>query len=340
MIISQTPLRMSLVGGGTDMPVFYRRFGGAVLSTAIGAYVYVTVNKKFDHWIRVSYSKTEEVEHPQQLEHKSARAILKMLNISGGVEITSIADIPSRGTGLGSSSSFTVGLLHALHAYQGQYVSAKQLGEEGSQVEIDICGEAMGKQDQYAAAYGGLNLIKFEPDDSVIVEPIICGRNTLEYLERDIMVFYTGLTRSASPILIEQARQAEQSSSAQAILRRMMQLALMLRDELQRNNLTAFGEILHENWMLKKEITPDISNDMIDTWYVRARNAGALGGKLLGAGGGGFLIFYASPDRHGAIEEALADLRRVTFKFEKQGSRIIFFQELSEISARTSVFNR
>ena len=174
MIITQTPLRMSFAGGGSDLPAFYRAHGGAVVSTAIDKYVYVTVNRKFDHWIRVSYSKTEEVERVDQLEHKIVRATLGKLKIEGGIEITSIADIPSRGTGLGSSSSFTVGLLHALHAYRHRYVSPKELGTESCEVEIDLCGERIGKQDQYAAAYGGLNLIEFHPDDSVTVEPIIC----------------------------------------------------------------------------------------------------------------------------------------------------------------------
>ena len=325
MIISQTPLRMSFVGGGTDLPAFFKRFGGAVISTAINSYVYVTVNKKFDHWIRVSYSKTEEVESPEQLEHKIVRGVLKKLNISGGLEITSIADIPSRGTGLGSSSSFTVGLLHALYAYQGRYISAKDLSEESCRVEIELCGETLGKQDQYAAAYGGFNIIMFHPDDTVVVEPIICSRDVLTCLERNIIVFYTGVTRSASSILDQQSREAEQNVRTQQILCRMMQLAYTLREQLQQNNLMAFGEILHENWMLKREITPGISNDRIDDWYSRARRAGAIGGKLLGAGGGGFLIFYAPPDRHEAIQASLSELRRVPLMFEKRGSRIIFF---------------
>lgn len=325
MIISQTPLRVSFVGGGTDLPAFYRRFGGAVVSTAIGAYVYVTVNRKFDDWIRVSYSKTEEVESAQQLEHKIVRAVLQKLEISGGVEITSIADIPSRGTGLGSSSAFTVGLLHALHAYRGEYVSAKHLSEESCHIEIDICGETIGKQDQYAAAYGGLNVITFQPDDSVVVEPIVCTRDVLTSLEHNIIGFYTGVTRSAASILNRQAIETEKNGQSQSMLCRMKDLAFMLRDELRSNNLTAFGEILHENWMLKKEVTKEISNDRIDCWYAKARAAGALGGKLLGAGGGGFLLFYAPTDRHEAIEAALSDLRRVPFTFENRGSRIIFY---------------
>ena len=324
MIISQTPLRVSFVGGGTDLPAFYRRFGGAVVSTAIQSYVYVTVNKKFDDWIRVSYSKTEEVEDASQLEHKIVRAVLQKLGVTGGVEITSIADIPSRGTGLGSSSSFTVGLLHALHAYQNRYVSAKHLGEESSHVEIDLCGEMIGKQDQYAAAFGGLNVITFNPDDTVSVEPIICAPSVVSDLERNLVAFYTGVTRSASDILSRQSAEAASSLPAQETLGKMMRLAFVLRDELRNNNLDAFGDILHESWMLKREVTSGVTNGTIDGLYASARAAGALGGKLLGAGGGGFLVFYAPPERHAAIEAALSPLRRVPFAFERRGSRIIF----------------
>ncbi|MGH9612387.1 MAG: GHMP kinase, partial [Bryobacteraceae bacterium] len=202
MVISQTPLRMSFAGGGSDLPAFYRKFGGAVVSTTVAKYVYVAVNEKFDHRIRLSYSKTEEVETADQLEHKLVRAVLQKMDIAG-VEITSIADIPSRGTGMGSSSSFTIGLLHALHAYQHQYVSAADLAAESCTVEIDLCGERIGKQDQYAAAFGGLNFIRFEPDERVIVEPILCSGSELERLESQLITFYTGNTRAASSILAE-----------------------------------------------------------------------------------------------------------------------------------------
>lgn len=316
---------MSFVGGGSDLPAFYRQFGGAVVSTAIDKYIYVTVNKKFDNWIRVSYSKTEEVESSADIEHKVVRASLEKLGVDGGVEITSIADIPSRGTGLGSSSSFTVGLLHALHAYQGRYVSNNDLGRGASEIEVDICGERIGKQDQYAAAFGGLNFIRFERDDSVIVEPIICGRDVIRELEDSLIMFYTGVTRNASAILTKQCQQAEVCPVAQSTLRKMVRLAYELRDELRANHLHAFGEILHENWKLKKAITCDITNPGIDEWYDKARAAGAVGGKLLGAGGGGFLLFYAPPERHKDIECALGELRRVDVKLDNRGSRIILF---------------
>lgn len=325
MIISQTPLRMSFVGGGSDLPAFYRQFGGAVVSMAIDKYVYVTVNRKFDNWIRLSYSKTEEVESVDQIEHKIVRACLSQLGIQGGVEITSVADIPSRGTGLGSSSSFTVGLLHAAHAFQGKYVSCNDLGRQSCEIEIDICGEKIGKQDQYAASFGGLNFIRFERDDSVIVEPIICERGLVQKLEASLLMFYTGVTRSASPILTNQSQQVEDSPAAQMILRKMVRLAYELRDELRANHLNAFGEILHENWLLKRAITDGISNPQIDGWYERARAAGAIGGKLLGAGGGGFLLFYAPPEKHSEVERALGELRRVDVKLDNRGSRIILF---------------
>ena len=211
MIITETPLRVSFAGGGSDMRSFYRRFGGAVLSTTIDKYVYVTVNKKFDDWIRLSYSRTEEVKSVDQVEHPLVRAALRELSIPGGVEITSIADIPSKGTGLGSSSSFTTGLLLALHAYQSSYISPGDLAEQSCRIEIDLCGEPIGKQDQYAAAFGGLNFIRFEPDDSVIVEPILCSGDKLLQLESSLVTFYTGQTRQASTILAEQTALTEKS---------------------------------------------------------------------------------------------------------------------------------
>lgn len=325
MIISETPLRMSFVGGGSDLPAFYRAHGGAVISTAIDKYVYVTVNKKFDDWIRVSYSKTEEVRSVAELEHKIVRASLNKLGITGGVEITSVADIPSRGTGLGSSSSFTVGLLHTLSAYQGRYMTAGDLAADSCSVEIDLCGERIGKQDQYAAAYGGFNMIRFNPDDSVIVEPVICRKELIQQLESSIIVFYTGMTRRASSILATQSQHMEDDRLCQRNMLRMVQLAHYLRQELQNHNLAAFGEILHENWVLKRSLVLGISCSEIDECYERGRAAGATGGKLLGAGGGGFLMFYAAPECHLAIERALPGMRRVSFHFEPRGSRIILF---------------
>ena len=324
MIISRTPLRMSFAGGGSDLPVFYHRYGGCVVSTALNKYVYITVNPKFDQRIRISYSRTEEARTVQKIRHPLVRESLKMLGIKGGVEITSVADIPAKGTGLGSSSSFTVGLLNALHAYAERHASAEQLAQQSCEIEIDRCAEPIGKQDQYAAAYGGLNCIRFHPDDSVSVEPIICRKETIRQLQQNLLVFYTGLTRSASAILRHQESAIRGAKKKQRALQKMVELAEQLKTELQSNNLPAFGEIIHENWELKRQLTAGISNPAIDGWYRNARQAGAVGGKLLGAGSGGFLMFYAPRERHEAITRTLSDLRPIEFGFEPQGSRIIF----------------
>lgn len=315
---------MSFVGGGSDLPAFYRRFGGAVVSTAIDKYVYVTVNPKFDHRIRVSYSKTEEVETVARIKHPLVRESMKLLGLDGGIEITSIADIPSRGTGLGSSSSFTVGLLNALHAFAGRHVGAEQLARESCQIEIEKCGDPIGKQDQYAAAFGGLNFIQFRPDDSVTVDPIVCKRETLTRMQESIIVFYTGITRSAGGILKNQQEAVTSQRSKQNALKKMVEIAHDLRAALQQNDVEAFGVLLHENWELKRSIVDEISSPQIDDWYAAARKAGASGGKLLGAGSGGFLMLYAPRERHEAIAAALGKLRRVEMHFEPQGSKILF----------------
>lgn len=326
MIISRTPLRMSFVGGGSDLPAFYRDHGGgAVVSTAIDKYIYVTVNKKFDHGIRLSYSITEEVNRVEEIRHDLVREALKLLGIDGGIEITTIADIPSRGTGLGSSSAFTVGLLNVLHAYQSRHVSSERLGEESCRIEIDICKEPIGRQDQYAAAFGGFNLIEFRQDDSVLTSPIICDPETIRAVESNILVFYTGVTRSASTLLRQQSEDIANSDKKRQWMQRMVGLAYLLRDELQKNNTSAFGEILHENWQLKKNMTAGISNSRIDDIYNAARSAGAIGGKLLGAGAGGFLMFYVPRERHSDVASALKGLRSVPTRFEPLGSRIIFY---------------
>jgi len=315
---------MSFVGGGSDLPVFYRKFGGAVVSTAINQFVYITVNKKFDEKIRVSYSKTEEAGTVDRIKHPLVREAMKLLAIDGGVEITSVADIPGKGSGLGSSSSFTVGLLHALHAYAERYTSAEQLAREACKIEIERCGEPIGKQDQYAAAFGGLNFIEFHPDDSVHVEPILCRKETLRQLQEHTLVFYTGITRSASAILQHQQNAVASEKKKQSVMRRMVGLARDLKHELQSNQVASFGEILHEGWMLKKGLTSGISSSAIDDWYAKARKAGAIGGKLLGAGAGGFLMFHAAPEKHDAVARSLGKLRQMDFRFEPQGSRILF----------------
>jgi len=316
---------MSFAGGGSDIPYFYRKHGGAVLSTAIDKFIYVTINRKFDDELRLSYSRTENVKSTSEIEHLLVRACLSRYNINGGIEITTVADIPSKGTGLGSSSSFAVAFLHCLHAYLGRYVSKEFLSAEASDIEINYCNEPIGKQDQYAAAYGGFNFYEFNPDESVKVSPIITKLETLNSIKENLLMFYTGITRSASVLLQKQSDQIISSKKKQLTLKNMVSLAYTLRDELQRNNTDVFGEILHENWLLKKTLVNEISNDKIDDWYQRALNSGAIGGKLLGAGAGGFLIFYAPKESHTQIIQELNDLKCIDFDFEKNGSQIIFY---------------
>lgn len=325
MIISRTPLRMSFIGGGSDLPEFYREHGGAVISTAINKYVFVTINPRFDKGIRVAYSRTEEVELISQIEHSLVRAALNYLGIEGGIEITTVADIPSRGTGLGSSSSFTVALLHALYAFKQQHVSLERLGAEACHIEIDICGEPIGKQDQYAAAIGGFNLIEFRPDGTVVPSPVICSSATLRAIQSNLLMLYTGVTRSASSLLQEQAADLRTDKSKRETLKRMVALCYSLRDEIQRDHIDAFGEMLHESWLLKKSLTANISTSWIDESYDIVRKNGAIGGKILGAGAGGFLLLYAPQDKHASICHALPSMRPVPFSFERLGSRIIFY---------------
>lgn len=316
---------MSFVGGGSDLPAFYRKQCGAVLSTAIDKYMYISVNPKFDDGIRIAYTINEEVKSVDQIKHPLVRATMRLLDIKGGVEITSIADIPSRGSGLGSSSSYTVGLLLALNAYKGRYVSSEQLGADSCKIEIEMCAEPIGKQDQYAAAYGGFNLIEFHPDETVVVSPLVCNPLTVKELERNTLLFYTGITRSASELLKRQSEDIINDAVKHRTVARMVQLAYELRDELQNNNVGAVGEVLHENWMLKKSITSGISTSHIDDLYDTARKAGATGGKMLGAGAGGFMMLFAPHEAHERIKAVLKDLRLIEIGFEPLGSRIIFY---------------
>jgi len=327
MIISRTPLRISFAGGGSDLPAFYRQEGGAVVSTAINKYIYITVNRKFDHQIRASYSHTEMVDSVDDLRHELIRESLRMLGIEKSIEITSISDIPSRGTGLGSSSSYTVGLLNALYAHSGVYAGAERLALEACEIELGRCERTIGKQDQYIAAYGGLEYIRFNSDESVFVNPIICKPDTRKALDEGLLLLYTGMTRSSTDILVEQSANTETDPGKRALLREMVTLADELCSALQSNDLEAFGETLHAGWQAKQHLASGISNSRINDWYGRARKAGALGGKILGAGGGGFLLVYAPPERHPAIIQALPELRPVDFHFEPQGSKIIYIEE-------------
>lgn len=323
MIITKTPFRMSFAGGGTDLPAFYKQEEGAVLSTVIDKYMYITVNKRFDRTLRVSYSKTEIVADIKDLRHDLVREALKWVGIRDGIEITSIADLPA-GSGMGSSSSFTVGLLHALYAYRGIYKTAAQLAEDACAIEIDIVGEPIGKQDQYAAAFGGMNLIRFMPDGQVFVEPIIFHKETKMMLNDRLMFFYTGDTRDAHNILKHQQKAYTETRDS---LVKMRDLAFQLKRVLtEGKDLRLFGEILDKGWMLKRGLTNVISNDKIDNAYTLAKKAGAIGGKILGAGGGGFLLLYVEPENHKKITEALKDLRRVSFQFEQRGSHVIYVE--------------
>jgi len=316
---------MSFVGGGSDMADYYRHAPGAVISTAINKYIYVTANKKFDRGIRVAYSKTEEVELVGQLEHKLVRAAMNQLNLQGGVEITTVADIPSKGTGLGSSSSFTVGLLNTLSAFQGRPSTAEELAAGSCHVEIDVCGEPIGKQDQYAAAYGGFNRYDFLSDEKVRVTPIIVQPRVLETLEGNLLMLYTGITRSASQLLEKQGQNLRQDKNKVATLGKMVDLCDDFQRVLQEGSPDKVGPILHENWLLKKSLTQGVSTSVIDEWYDAGRKAGATGGKILGAGAGGFLLLYAPKENHERICHALPGLRPIPFRFERFGSQIIFF---------------
>jgi D-glycero-alpha-D-manno-heptose-7-phosphate kinase len=327
MIISRTPLRISFAGGGSDLVSFYENEPGAVVSTGIDKYIYITVNKKFDSQIRASYSITEFADKPEDLKHELIRESLLYLKLDGGIEITSISDIPSKGTGLGSSSTYTVGLLNALHAYKGEFASAERLATESCQIEINKCGSPIGKQDQYAAAFGGLNFIQFNCDGSVFVDPIICKAETKKKLEANLLMLYTGMTRSANNILGEQSKKTRENPKKRIILSQMVTLAKDLKKVIESNGIDAFGEILDANWELKKKLAGGISNEKIDEWYKIGKKNGALGGKILGAGGGGFLLFYAPKKYHVKIGEALKELKKTNFSFEPEGSKVIYFGE-------------
>jgi D-glycero-alpha-D-manno-heptose-7-phosphate kinase len=325
MIISKTPCRLSFAGGGSDIESYYREHGGAVVSVTIDKYVYLTLQQKFDHRIRIGYSRTEEVEKVDEIQHPIVRHCLEMLGPQQGLEITSHSDIPSRGSGLGSSSSFTVGLLNGLYAYQGRHVSPQQLAEEASHVEIKLCGDPIGKQDQFAAAFGDLRMYHFLQDGSVKVEPLICRLQTLDALQRNLLMFYTGITRSAAEILKEQTQVLGEQRSAIEKMHRMVAHAHAVRHELENGNPDGVGEILHESWMLKRTLSNGISNSDIDSWYEAARKAGAVGGKILGAGGGGFLLLYVPVEKQGEVKRALSHLRQIPFHFEREGSKIVYY---------------
>lgn len=323
MIITRTPFRISFVGGGTDLPDFYRVKPGAVVSTAINKYMYVMVNQRFTDAIRVSYySKTEMVDDVEEIRHPVVRETLKLVGITKGIEITSIADVHA-GAGLGSSGSFAVGLLNALYAYKGMLKSAEELAREACHIEMDILGEPMGKQDQYIAACGGFRYLQFNPDETVLSEPIIWSKENKDELVQNLLLLYTGDVREASSILREQKENIEQGNKMDS-LEKLRDMAFELKGQLNSNaSPNVLVEFLHHGWMLKRQLANSISNNKIDGYYEKALSAGALGGKLLGAGGGGFLLLYCPKERQPRVKESLG-LRELEFSFEPEGSKIIY----------------
>lgn len=324
MLITRTPFRISFCGGGSDIPDFYRKNGGCVLSTSINKYIYISIHPYFDEKkTALKYSQNETVTSYHQIKHTIFRQVLSDYGISG-VELVSTADVPS-GTGLGSSSSFTVGLIHALNCYQGRYMSKKDIAKAACEVEISKLKNPIGKQDQYAAACGGVNFITFHKDDSVSVEPIIMHKETIDTLQENLAMFYTGIKHDANTILAEQKGNILESDKTEN-LKKMCSLAKDMKDALENNNLSNFGEMLHENWVLKKGLAGGITLPEIDDAYTLALKSGASGGKLLGAGGGGFLLFYCERDKQKQLEKNLG-LKRFDFKFEHDGTSVIYIGE-------------
>lgn len=321
MIITRTPLRISFAGGGTDFPDFYRRGGGQVISSAINKYIYVIAKKRFDSNIYVGYLRKEIVTGVNDIQHELVRETMKLTGVTEGVEIVILADIPSSGSGLGSSSSLTVGLLHALHVYRGEEVSPEQLAREACRVEIDILGKPIGKQDQYIAAYGGFRHIIFSPDDTVRVEELKLPREERERLSGSLMLIYTGISRKSEDILSDQKNKIPRKI---ALLEDMKQQALDLKQALKNNNHQYLGHLLKRAWDHKKKLAQNISNPEIDSLYETCIEHGALGGKVCGAGGGGFLLVYCPPGRQRGLREALQGYRELHFGFEIRGTEVIF----------------
>jgi len=326
MIITRTPFRISFVGGGSDMETFYTRHPGAVLSTSINKYMYISSHRFFfPEQLRVKYSETETVNHLDELRHPLLRESMRKVGISTGIEISSIADIPA-GTGMGSSSSFTVGLLHCLYANKRVYTTHEQLAREACEIEINILGEPIGKQDQYAAAFGGLNILHFHPNGDVRVEPMYVKNEIYRKLQENLLMFYVGNQRKASDILTEQKRNASHDEKF-GVLKSMVLLVSDLRNCLYTGHLDDFGRILHENWILKQRLASQITNPEIDEIYRAGLRAGAKGGKLLGAGGGGFMLFYCEKESQQKLLNELKPLVKFDFAFEREGSKLIYFAD-------------
>lgn len=321
MLINQTPLRISFTGGGTDLGEFYSQEEGMVVSTAIDKYIFVIIKERFDEKIYINYSKKEIVDSVDEIEHELVREGMRKTGLKSGVEITTLADIPSEGSGLGSSSSVTVGLLNAFYQFQGIQVTAERLAQEACEIEIDICGKPIGKQDQYIAAYGGLNQFTFKTDDSVKAERLSLPDERLRKLGSNLLLFYTGLTRKSADILDEQKKR---TGNKMDILRKMKDLVPKTKEAILNCNFDELGPLLHENWLCKRQLATKITNPKIDQLYERALSGGATGGKISGAGGGGFLLLYVPRHHQDTVREELNDLRELPFLLERDGSKSIF----------------
>jgi D-glycero-alpha-D-manno-heptose-7-phosphate kinase len=325
MVITRTPLRVSFFGGGTDLAEFYTEHGGAVLSTTIDKYIYIIVKERFDDLIVLNYSEREKVERVEDIRHNIFREALRLAGVRRGVEITSIGDIPSSGSGLGSSSSFTVGLLNALFAYTGETRSPRDLAEAACAIEIGILKEPIGKQDQYAASFGGLRRYRFARDGKVEAEPIVVGYDAFLTLQRACLLYYTNVTRKASSVLSDQRSRIPSTTDS---LLRLAGLAEGMDAAFEAGDIQTIGQRLHENWEEKKKLSVKVSNGEIDAIYERGLAAGAIGGKLLGAGGGGFFLFLCPPERQGALRSAMCGLRELPISFTRHGSKVIMdFEE-------------
>ena len=323
MIISKTPLRMSFFGGGTDLPAFYEKEFGCVISTAIDKYVYLVTHPSFKGNNIIVYSKREAADSIEEIQHPIVRETMKKLNIPSGIEIHSLAEVPA-GTGLGSSSSFTVGLFNLLYTYKGISKQKQELAKEACDMEINVLKEPIGKQDQYAAALGGLNFIRFNPDGSVSVEPIRINKETLNKLNERLLLFYLDNTREASSVLTEQKNNIISSEEKFNIMKKIRDIAINMKSELDNNKLDNFGKMLHESWLLKRSAASGISNKKIDDIYSKGIAAGAEGGKVLGAGGGGFILFYCEPEKQEKLRKALSDLRefRIWFRYRRNKNNL------------------
>jgi len=324
MIVTRTPVRIPLGGGGTDLPSYYTQYGGSLLSAAIDKYIYVTVNKRFENSIRVSYSETEIADTAEKIRHPIVREALKLLGIDSGVEITSIADVPSN-TGLGTSSAFTVGLLHALHTYKKEKVSAQDLAEEACFLEIELLKEPIGKQDQYAAAYGGLIGLEIDRLGNTKVEQLHLSEDARDQLESNTLLFYTGIRRSAGRVLSVQnkATSVRREKTVES-LHKIKKIGEQTKQAFLEENLDRFGKLLDLHWQTKKSLSSKISSGQVDRWYRIARKSGASGGKLMGAGGGGFFMFYCNNGKNGFRKAMYQQgLREMPFRIDYEGSKVL-----------------